>query len=134
MRDRENNPGFLDAILKELPTTVTNSMFLFDIIQPQTTRSSVHLRLEMSEMWKIFCHPNVLMDERVRSWCKQGTEAKPGLAKKGEHLRRVFVQTFSRQYYKAHHKWPKVKFTGPVTPIIKRSVECQKWYESEVRS
>ncbi len=134
LRDRENNPGFLKAILKDLPESVKGSAFFFDLIQPQTTRSSVHLRLEMSGMWKVFCHPNILMDESVRGWCKKGTEAKPGLARKGEHLRRVFVQTFSRQYFKVHHKWPKVKFTGPVPPIVKRSIDRQKWYENEVHA
>ena len=45
----------------------------------------------------------------------------------------MFKYVFCKPYFKKHKKWHDVEQTGTIPNLIKKSVDCNKWFECESR-
>lgn len=79
------------------------------------TDQVVHLALELVGLWKRFGHPDIDMDSSVATWLSKEPTKKENLSTVANLLVWSFRLEFSRQHYKQHRRWPRVKL-GQQTP------------------
>lgn len=131
LRDTENKDEFYHALTNTL-TIYKNSAFYKLATRAICTDVCAHMVLELTGLWKCFGHPDINMDQSVRTWIRKGLASKGACKPIAQTLVWTFRLEFCRQYYRRHKRWPVVRLSS-ATPIkIKRDYLNNQWSEKPV--
>lgn len=128
LRDTEDYDVFLNALSADIPNS--NHPLVRWILRPIDTDQDVHVRLELSGLWKIFGHPIIDMEASITSWVEKGTVLKANKRNMGERCSNMLKLTMCRRYFEERHRWPPLKLSGKEAEHVSASYSRGTWDET----
>ncbi|APG78645.1 RNA-dependent RNA polymerase [Beihai rhabdo-like virus 5] len=105
------------------------------MIKPLRDEQDIHIRLELSGLYKSFGYPIIDVEETLNYFHEYAT-AQPTTIDLTfcQRLRNSFKKYFIKQYFKEHDVFPPLSFTGPIAQPLAESIRKNQWREHSYES